>query len=75
MLEEIMADLNENYLRYTSRHGGLWVKPWTINSSSFLCRFGMVAREPDLLVACVALIALHSANILGLTILSILSGL
>ncbi len=58
----------------TSRHGGIWVKLWTINSSSFLGWFGMVAREPDLLVACVALIALHPANIiLGLSALSLLS--
>jgi hypothetical protein len=60
---------------FTSRHDGLWVKLWTINSSSFLGWFGMIAREPDLLVACVALIALHSANILGLTALSLLSRL
>jgi hypothetical protein len=45
------------------------------NSSSLLGWFGMVARESDLLVACVALIALHPANILGLTRLSILSRL
>jgi hypothetical protein len=52
-------------------HRGRWINLMMNNSSSFLGWFGMVARKPDLLVACVALIALHPANISGLIALSI----
>ncbi len=52
---------------------GRWINLVMNNSSSFLGWLGMVARKPDLLVACVTLIALHPANILGLTRLSIIS--
>jgi hypothetical protein len=54
-------------------HKERWINYMMNNSSSSLGWFSMVAREPDLLVACVALIALHPANILGLSALSLLS--
>jgi hypothetical protein len=56
-------------------HRERWINNMMNNSSSFLGWFGMVAWEPDLLVACVALIALHPTNILGLTALLLLSRL
>ncbi len=52
-------------------HRERWINLMMNNSSSFLGWFGMVAREPDLLVACVALIALHSANILWFNLLDL----